>query len=203
MDQRMDEERRREFEETALPHLPALHNFALKMTRSREKAEDLVQDTFVRAFRAYGSFTPGTNMKAWLFQILKNVHINAYRSAKVRPEDVAFDAIEGIAERAIDETATGGRVPESPEQIVMAEVLDGELRDALASLPEEFREVVVLAFVEEMSYKEIADALAIPIGTVMSRLHRGRKLLQARLQAFGVRRRLVGTPGRGERLAAS
>jgi RNA polymerase sigma-70 factor, ECF subfamily len=183
-----NENRQREFEAAALPYLTPLFNFALKMTRSRERAEDLVQDTYLRAYRAYATFTPGTNMKAWLFQILKNVHINVYRSAKCRPEDVAFDAIEGVAEAHIDEGWSSDFAPETPETIVMNGVLDGEIQEALEALPEEFREVVLLAFVEEMSYREIADVLGIPMGTVMSRLHRGRKLLQARLTEFATRR---------------
>jgi len=186
------DDRRIEFEAEALPYLTPLFSFALKMTRNRERAEDLVQDTYLRAYRAYGSFTPGTNMKAWLFQILKNVHINAYRSGRCRPEDVAFDTIEGVAEGHIEAGWSSEFAPETPESIVMSDLMHGEVEEALDGLPEEFREVVLLAFVEELSYREIADVLRIPMGTVMSRLHRGRKLLQSRLQAFAARRGFVG-----------
>ena len=194
---------KKEFETAALPHLQALFNFALKMTRSRERAEDLVQDTYLRAYRAYATFTPGTNMKAWLFQILKNVHINVYRSGKSRPEDVAWEAIEGVAEGHLDQAWLAASGPETPEAALMNGLLHGEVQEALDAIPEEFREVVVLAFVEEMSYREIADVLQIPIGTVMSRLHRGRKLLQARLLEFATRRRITGRRSEpGERLLA-
>src|SRR5215831_3678547 len=173
-----------EFEAAALPHLQALFNFAVSLTRNREKAEDLVQDAYLRAFRAYATFTPGTNIKAWLFQILKNVHINAYRSGKAHPEEVAWEAIDGGLDAASP--------VETPEAAVMNGLLHGEVQEALDAIPVEYREVVVLAFAEEMSYREIADVLRIPIGTVMSRLHRGRKLLQARLLEFASRRGIVG-----------
>ncbi|HUC43632.1 MAG TPA: sigma-70 family RNA polymerase sigma factor [Candidatus Sulfotelmatobacter sp.] len=172
------------FQEAALAHLSSLFNFALKLTRNRERAEDLVQETYLRAYRASESFTPGTNMKAWLFQILKNAQLNVYRSAKTHPEEVPLEPDE---DRWAELSG-----PETPESIVMNGLLDGEIQDALDAVPTEYREVVVLAILEEMSYREIADILGIPIGTVMSRLHRGRKILQAKLHDFAAKRGLLG-----------
>src|SRR6516164_7114050 len=158
------------FQEAALAHLSSLFNFALKLTRNRERAEDLVQETYLRAYRASESFTPGTNMKAWLFQILKNAQLNVYRSAKTHPEEVPLEPDE---DRWAELSG-----PETPESIVMNGLLDGEIQDALDAVPTE--------------YREVADILGIPIGTVMSRLHRGRKILQAKLHDFAAKRGLLG-----------
>jgi RNA polymerase sigma-70 factor (ECF subfamily) len=143
-----------EFEVEALRHLDALYRTALRMTRSEADAEDLVQETYIRAFRFRDQFTLGTNMKAWLFRILTNTFINTYRRAASTSPD--------------------------PEAELLNSVVDTEVTDALEELPEKFRTTVLLD-VEGFSYKEIAEMLGIPIGTVMSRLHRGRKFLQKRL----------------------
>jgi RNA polymerase sigma-70 factor (ECF subfamily) len=178
----------------ALPHLEALFNLALNLTRNRKDAEDLVQEAYLRAYRFFHTFRRGTHIKAWLFRILRNTFINRYRAQKIRPEEVDFGKIEASYEQMIEETFTRDRTPPSPEEIVMEGVLDDEIEQALARLPEEYRAVVLMALLEEMSYREIADALSIPLGTVMSRLHRGRKMLQADLVEFARRRGIVRRP---------
>jgi RNA polymerase sigma-70 factor (ECF subfamily) len=181
-------QRRAEFEEVALPFIDPLFNLALNLTRNRKDAEDLVQETYLRAFRFFDSYQPGTQIKAWLFRILRNTFINRYRAAKIRPDEVDFSKVEATYERIVDDAFLRGKQPPSPESVVMDGVLDEEIQEAMAALPEEYRTVVVMALVEELSYKEISNALAIPMGTVMSRLHRGRKQLQTALLEF-VRRK--------------
>ena len=183
--------RRQEFEEVALPQLDALYNLALKLTRNPRDSEDLVQETFLRAYRFFDSYKPGTHIKAWLFRILRNTFINRYRAAKIRPDEVDFSKIEAVYERVVSEGFLQEKQPRSPEDLIMEGVLDGEVQEAIRSLPEEYRSVVVLGLIEDMSYKEIAAALSIPLGTVMSRLHRGRKLLQSSLLDFARRKGIV------------
>jgi len=184
-------DRKAEFETVALPFLDALYNLALNLARNPKDAEDLVQETYLRAYRFFGSYEPGTHIKAWLFRILRNTFINRYRSAKSRPDEVEFAKVEASYERTIDEQFLQKHRAPSPEDAVMAGVLDAEVEQALQALPEEYRLVVIMALVEEMSYKEIASALSIPLGTVMSRLHRGRKLLQAALLEFAERKEII------------
>jgi RNA polymerase sigma-70 factor (ECF subfamily) len=169
-----------EFEAEALRHLDALYRTALRMTRSEADAEDLVQETFIRAFRFRDQFTLGTNMKAWLFRILTNTFINTYRRKSAQPE---VTDLEGIDEFSLYRRMADDRAASSspdPEAELLKSVVDTEVTDALEELPEKFRTTVLLD-VEGFSYKEIAEMLGIPIGTVMSRLHRGRKFLQKRL----------------------
>lgn len=186
--------RREEFEQVALPHLQALYNFALKLTLDPKAAEELVQETYLRAFRFFDTYRSGTQIRAWLFRILRNTHINRYRAARARPEETDLARIEEGWERTVAEEFLRERQPRSPEEALLEGVLDEEVEQALAALPEEYREVVLLALVEELSYKEIAQVLSIPIGTVMSRLHRGRKILQARLVDYARRRGIVRPP---------
>ena len=176
--------RRDEFERVALPQLNALFNLALKLTHHRKDAEDLVQETFLRAFRFFDSYESGTQIKAWLFRILRNTFINRYRAAQVRPEEVDFGKVEATYEQMVETGFLLDRQAPNPETVVMSGVLDAEIQDAMAALPDEYRVVVVMALMEEMSYKEIANVLSIPLGTVMSRLHRGRKMLQAALLEY-------------------
>ena len=183
--------RRQEFEEVALPHLDGLFSLALSLTRNAKDAEDLVQETFLRAFRFFDSYRTGTNIRAWLFRILRNTFINRYRAQKIRPEEVDFGKIEATYEQMIDENFLSRNQPPTPEQVVMDRTLDGEVQQALEQLPDEYRLVVWMALLEEMSYKEIAAALSIPLGTVMSRLHRGRKMLQASLLEFAQRQGIL------------
>ena len=168
------------FETEALGFLDALYRTALRMTRSEADAEDLVQETYIRAFRFKDQFTPGTNLKAWLFRILTNTFINTYRRKQSQPEFTELDDVDefSLYKRMSDlkvSSASG-----NPETEFLNGLVDSEVKDALMELPEKFRQVVLLD-VEGFSYKEIAEMLDIPIGTVMSRLHRGRKFLQKRL----------------------
>jgi RNA polymerase sigma-70 factor (ECF subfamily) len=169
-----------EFEAEALRHLDGLYRTALRMTRSEADAEDLVQETYIRAFRFRDQFTLGTNMKAWLFRILTNTFINTYRRKAAQPE---VTDLEGVDEFSLYRRMADDRAASSspdPETELLKRVVDTEVTDALEELPEKFRTTVLLD-VEGFSYKEIAEMLGIPIGTVMSRLHRGRKFLQKRL----------------------
>ena len=169
-----------EFEAEALRHLDALYRTALRMTRSEADAEDLVQETYIRAFRFRDQFTLGTNMKAWLFRILTNTFINTYRRKSAQPE---VTDLEGVDEFSLYRRMADDRAASSspdPEAELLNGLVDTEVTDALEALPEKFRTTVLLD-VEGFSYKEIAEMLGIPIGTVMYRLHRGRKFLQKRL----------------------
>jgi RNA polymerase sigma-70 factor, ECF subfamily len=168
------------FETEALSFLDALYRTALRMTRSEAEAEDLVQETYIRAFRFQHQFTPGTNLKAWLFRILTNTFINQYRRKAARPETTELDDVEeSILYRHMRDVSPGSASPD-PEAELIDNTLSSEVKDALEALPEKFRTTLLLD-VEGFSYKEIAEVLDIPIGTVMSRLHRGRKFLQKRL----------------------
>jgi len=161
-----------------LTFVEPLYATALRLTRNRADAEDLVQDTLVKAFRFSGRFEPGTNLKAWLYTILHNTWRN-------RKRDAARDAVEVDSER-VDEAATvadGPMSPETPERILLRDTLDTDLQAALDALPDAFREAVWLRDVEEFSYAEMAKMLGVPIGTVMSRISRGRRLLFERLSA--------------------
>ncbi len=187
-----DVARRARFTEQAMEYMPALYTAALRMTRNPADAEDLVQETYLKAYRAWDSFQQGTNLKAWLYRILTNTFINAYRSKKRRPEQTDLDDVEDLyLYRRLGglEAAQMGR---SAEEEVLDLFTEADVKAAIEELPENFRLAVLLADVEGFSYKEIAEILDIPIGTVMSRLHRGRKALQKALFAFGVERGLVG-----------
>jgi RNA polymerase sigma-70 factor (ECF subfamily) len=168
------------FETDALSFLDALYRTALRMTRSEAEAEDLVQEAYIRAFRFRHQFTPGTNLKAWLFRILTNTFINQYRRKAARPDTTELDDVEeSILYRHMRDVNPGSASPD-PEAELIDNTLSSEVKDALEALPEKFRTTLLLD-VEGFSYKEIAEMLDIPIGTVMSRLHRGRKFLQKRL----------------------
>ena len=168
------------FESDALSFLDPLYRTALRMTRSEADAEDLVQETFIRAFRFRDQFTPGTNLKAWLFRILTNTFINQYRRKASRPDTTELDDVEeSLLYRHMRDVSPGSASPD-PEAEIVDSALSSEVKEALEALPEKFRTTLLLD-VEGFSYKEIAAMLDIPIGTVMSRLHRGRKFMQKRL----------------------
>jgi RNA polymerase sigma-70 factor (ECF subfamily) len=184
-----------QFEELAMEYMPALYSAALRMTRSPADAEDLVQETYLRAYRGFGSFQEGTNLRAWLYRILTNAYINSYRAKQRRPLESDLEEVEDLylyRRLGALEQAMAGR---SAEEELMAWFTDDEVKQALESLPEQFRMAVYLADVEGFSYKEIADILDIPIGTVMSRLHRGRKSMQKQLYEYAAARGLVGDDG--------
>jgi len=165
-----------DFDSQAMPYLDSLYNTAYRMTRSAEDAEDLVQETYFKAYKYYDKFEEGTNLKAWLFKILKNTFINNYRKKKLEPRSVDFADIEDSFERIVRRDVSGE--PGDPESEFFTGVLDDDVRKALESLPYDYRMVVILADLEDFSYKEIAEILDCPVGTVMSRLYRGRKLLE-------------------------
>jgi RNA polymerase sigma-70 factor (ECF subfamily) len=172
------EDLRRAFEEEALPLLPGLYRAALRLTRNPSDAEDLVQEAYLRAYRGFHQFEPGTNLKAWLYRILTNQFINTYRKRQREPQTIPDEDIEDwylynrLAREAPDSSA---------EAVVLESMPDEDVRAALEDLPDTFRAAVLLADVEGFSYKEIAEILEIPIGTVMSRLHRGRRALEKAL----------------------
>ena len=166
------------FAELAMPYMSALYAAAMRMTRNPTDAEDLVQETFTKAFAAFHQYRPGTNLKAWLYRILTNTFINSYRKKQREPQTVSDDELEDWY--LYSKMAGPGAEP-SAETAVIESLPDEEVQEALASLPEQFRIAVLLADVEGFSYKEIAQITEVPIGTVMSRLHRGRKALEKRL----------------------
>ncbi len=179
------------FADQAMPLMGSLYSAALRMTRNPADAEDLVQETYLKAYRGFAGFSEGTNLKAWLYRILTNTFINTYRAKKRRPDETELDEVEDLyLYRRLGglEAATMGR---SAEDELMDWFTEIEVKEALEDLPEQFRMAVLLADVEGFSYKEIAEILDIPIGTVMSRLHRGRTGLQKRLYDFAVSRGLA------------
>ena len=175
------------FSDDALTHLDALYSTARRLTRNPAEAEDLVQDTYVKAFRNKGRFEPGTNLRAWLFAILHNTFLNDIRRKKGSPVDAGEDAEAAVARQP----APGP----SPEQSLLARATAAELDAALAALPEAYREAVWLRDVQDLSYADIARVAGIPIGTVMSRIARGRRLLHDQVAAAGVSAIRTADPG--------
>jgi RNA polymerase sigma-70 factor (ECF subfamily) len=176
------------FTEQALEYMPALYSAALRMTRNPSDAEDLVQETYLKAYRAYAGFEDGTNLRAWLYRILTNTYINLYRARQRRPRETDLADIEDLYlyHRLPDLEAS-----KSAEDQLMDLFTDDEVKQAMESLPDTFRMAVYLADVEGFSYKEIAEMTEVPIGTVMSRLHRGRKAMQKALFDYAAARGLV------------
>ncbi len=177
------------FERDALQYLDQLYGAAMRMTRNPADAEDLVQETYLKAFAAFASFSDGTNLKAWLFRILTNTYINAYRKKQRQPFQTGTDDLSDwqLAE-AESHTSRGLR---SAEAEALDQLADADVVEALAKVPEDFRIAVYLADVEGFSYKEIAEIMDTPVGTVMSRLHRGRKLLRELLEDYAIERGLI------------
>jgi len=172
------EQLRARFEREAIPLLRDMYAAAMRMTRNPSDAEDLLQETFLRAFRGFAGFRQGTNLRAWLYRILTNTYINSYRKRQREPQTISDEEVEDWYLYS----KLGGEVAEpSAETAVLESLPDEDVQEALASLPEQFRMAVLLADVEGFSYKEIADILEVPMGTVMSRLHRGRRALEKRL----------------------
>jgi RNA polymerase sigma-70 factor (ECF subfamily) len=179
------------FADDAMQYTKQLYAAAMRMTRNPADAEDLVQETFLKAYRAYDSFTAGTNLKAWLYRILTNTYINKYRKASRRPDEVDLGNVEDLylyrrigSEESVEASRT-------TEDRVLDGLVESDIKKAVEALPENFRIPVLLADLEGLSYQEIADILDIPIGTVMSRLHRGRKAMQKALWEFASKRGLL------------
>ena len=173
------DEKRASFEREALVHLDALYRVALRLTGNAADADDLVQETMLKAYRAWHQYQPGTNAKGWLLTILRHAFINEYRRRTRHPETVDVDAIESFA--VFDEGQD-----DDPQGRFFDQIVDDEVLRAIDELPEQFREAVVLSDVEGMSYEEVGRILEVPIGTVKSRLFRGRRLLQAKLHDYAV-----------------
>ena len=167
----------KEFEEEALPHMNALYNYALKMTGDPDQADDIVQETYLKAFRFFDKFEKGTNCKAWLFRILKNSFINDYRKQVKEPDKLDYEDIENFYENIKASDVRSDHLARD----VFGRLLDDEITEAISSLPEDFRTVIILSDIEGFTYEEISDFVDCPIGTVRSRLHRARKMLYVKL----------------------
>ena len=174
-----------------MPYMDQLYGAARRMTRNDAAAEDLVQETYLRAYKGFDRFAEGTNLRAWLFRILTNLFINEYRRRKRRPEEVDLGDTDSLYMYRGLGGADSARLARSAEDELLDGLTSAEVRDAIEALPESYRVAVLLADVEGFAYKEIAEILDVPIGTVMSRLHRGRKRLRQTLQEYGEARGLV------------
>jgi RNA polymerase sigma-70 factor, ECF subfamily len=189
---------RNEFESLAMKHVDPLFSAALRLTKNDRDAEDLVQDTFLRAYRFFEKFERGTNIKAWLFKILTNTFINRYRRSVKERTIVEGSERDAVHERFISREAT--EYAANPEQFFFDRLLSDDVLRAVESLPVDFRMVVILADLQEFSYKEIAEILDVPVGTVMSRLYRGRRLLQKALAGYAVVSGVLRVPEDGAAL---
>ncbi len=185
-------EERERFSALVGEHLDGLFGASLRLTRNRTKAEDLLQETFLRAWRSFHTFRPGTNVRAWLYRILMNAYIDGYRKSEREPEVVDHEDVDEFYLYSKVHESEDFRRAGNPEEVLLANLMDADVKGALQGLPEAFRNVVILADIEGFSYKEIAEILGIPIGTVMSRLHRGRRQLQVKLWEYARRAHYVG-----------
>ena len=184
-----EEERAQRFERDAMPFVDQLYGAAMRMTRNPTDAEDLVQETYLKAFAAFDSFQEGTNLRAWLFRILTNTYINQYRRKQRQPYQSSADELTDWQLHDAQERSSAA--PRSAEVEALDRLADSDVVEALAAIPEDFRLAVYLADVEGFSYKEIAEIMETPVGTVMSRLHRGRKLLRESLRDYAIERGFI------------
>jgi RNA polymerase sigma-70 factor (ECF subfamily) len=194
----LTEQDKSRFREEALPLLDSLYAGALRMTRNPADAEDLVQETMLRAYRSFDRFEPGTNLKAWLFRILTNAYINVYRKRQREPQKVSQDEVEDF-DLYQELKDNDPQFSATPESIVLDSLVDSDITDAIDDLPEQFRLAVVLSDIEGFTYAEMAEIMDVPMGTVMSRLHRGRKALQKRLWDLAKERGIVRSAAAGDR----
>ena len=178
-----DRKKRTAFEAEALPHIDALMRTAVRMAKNENDAEDIVQETYVKAYRFWDKFETGSNCRAWLFRIMTNIFINEYRSKSRSPVTVDVDDLDDSF--LYGQLSSSGR-EDNPEKELLAKIIDGDVRKAIDELPDDFRMVVVLSFLEGFSYEEIAEIADLQLGTVKSRLHRGRRLLQKKLYDYAV-----------------
>lgn len=176
-----------EFEREALPHMDLLYNYGLRMTGNPADADDLVQETYLKAFRFWDKYEKGTNIKAWLFRIMKNSYINRYRKESKEPDTVDYDEVKNFYNTIKHESADTNDL----EERIYGNLLADEVAKGLESLPDDFRTVVILCDIEGLTYEEIAEFVEIPIGTVRSRLHRGRKMLRGKLFEYARKRGYV------------
>ena len=185
---------RDQFTSDAMQYAPQLFSTALRMTRNRSDAEDLVQETYIKGWRSFHTFQEGTNLRAWLFRIMTNTYINKYNAQKRKGTEVELDDVEELFLYKRLGSIDQSQLSSSAEDQMLELFTDDEVKNALESLPEDFRIPVLLSDVDGFSYKEIAEMLEIPIGTVMSRLHRGRKAMQKMLYEYARDRGLIVEP---------
>jgi RNA polymerase sigma-70 factor (ECF subfamily) len=185
-----------QFTAEAMQYAQSLYSTALRMTRNQSDAEDLVQETYLKAFRSFGSFETGTNLKAWLFRILTNTFINTYRAKQRRPQESDLGSVEDLFLYKRLPSLAG--LAESAEEQLLDLFPAAEVREAIENLPETFLLPMLLNDVEGFSYKEVAEILDVPIGTVMSRLHRGRKTMQEALYEYASQRHLITEKGKAD-----
>jgi len=183
-----------QFTSDAMQYAPQLFSTALRMTRNRSDAEDLVQETYVKGWRSFHTFQEGTNLRAWLFRIMTNTYINKYNAQKRKGTEVELDDVEELFLYKRLGSIDQSQLSSSAEDQMLDLFTDDEVKNALESLPEDFRVPVLLSDVDGFAYKEIAEMLEIPIGTVMSRLHRGRKAMQKMLYEYARERGLIAEP---------
>ena len=183
-----------QFTSDVMQYAPQLFSTALRMTRNRSDAEDLVQETYVKGWRSFHTFEEGTNLRAWLFRIMTNTYINKYNAKKRKGTEVELDDVEELFLYKRLGSIDQSQLSSSAEDQMLELFTDDEVKGALESLPEDFRIPVLLSDVDGFSYKEIAEMLEIPIGTVMSRLHRGRKAMQKMLYEYARERGLIVEP---------
>jgi len=186
------EELKAEFERVALPQLSQIYTSAFYLTRDKTEAEDLVQETYLRAFRFFSKFQPGTNCRAWLLSILRNLFINRYQQKKRKPESVDWEKIDQVYESIVGQGEKVERAErDNPETLLISQLMDEEVEETLKKLPEEYRTAIVLVDIEELSYEEAAKVMDCAIGTVRSRVSRGRRLLQVALRGYALERGLI------------
>ena len=184
---RATKKKHEEFEREAVPHMDVLYNFALRTTGNEDDARDLLQETYLKAYRFWDKYEKGTNIRAWLFRIMKNSYINRYRRETKEPDKVDYSDVENFYNTIRDQFVDSNDLQEK----LFKRVLGDEVAKALESLPEDFRTVVILCDIEGLTYEEIAEFVDVPIGTVRSRLHRGRKLLQVKLLEYAKQQGII------------
>ncbi len=190
--QERKKELRAEFERVALPQLSHLYTSAFYLTKDRAEAEDLVQETYLRAFRFFDKFQPGTNCRAWLLSILRNLFINRYQQKKREAERVDWEKIDQVYESIVEQGEKAERAErDNPETLLISQLMDEEVEEALKKLPDEYRTAIVLVDIEELSYEEAAKVIECAIGTIRSRVSRGRRMLQVALRDYALERGLI------------